>query len=331
MIQLRASAKINLYLRVLGRRPDGYHEIETVFERIDLADELTFEPADAGINLTCSDPTLSCGEDNLVLKAARLLQRSTGNTRGARIHLLKRIPIAAGLGGGSSDGASALRGLNHLWELGLTPAQLHELAAQLGSDVAFFLEDAPFAIGRGRGERCEPIAGAASLAHVLVTPNIQLSTKEIYEGLATSQHVQKTFAGPAAALPAWAPPPGVDPPIAGSSASPANVPLTTSAPSINMLVHALRNGSALAGLAEGIHNDLEPEAIRRCPVIARIQSALQELGCLSAHVSGSGPTVVGLCRDIQHAAAVAGDIRQHGERSWRVEMVRTDTPQHVRA
>src|SRR3989338_4027724 len=107
MIHRRAPAKLNLYLRVLGKRPDGYHEIETLFERIDLADELTFEPAH-DLALTCDDPTLSCGEENLILKAARGLQQG----RGARIHLTKRIPIAAGLGGGSSDAAATLLGLN---------------------------------------------------------------------------------------------------------------------------------------------------------------------------------------------------------------------------
>ena len=97
MIHLPAPAKLNLYLRILGRRADGYHELETVFERIDLADEITFEPADT-LRLTCTDPALPCGEDNLILRAARLLQQTTGTNQGAAIHLIKRIPVAAGLG-----------------------------------------------------------------------------------------------------------------------------------------------------------------------------------------------------------------------------------------
>ena len=139
MILLRAPAKLNLYLRVIGKRPDGYHEIETLFERIDLADELTLEAHPDQLLLTCDDPTLSCGEDNLVLNAARLLRQVSGTMQGARIHLIKRIPIAAGLGGGSSDAAATLVGLNQLWGLGLEPGRLQELGASLGSDVPFFL------------------------------------------------------------------------------------------------------------------------------------------------------------------------------------------------
>jgi len=132
MIRLRAPAKLNLYLRVLGQRPDGYHEIETLFERIDLADELTFEPAQT-LSLTCDEPTLSCGADNLVLRAARTLQEATGTKAGVRIHLAKRIPIAAGLGGGSSDAAATLLGLNELWGLRVSRQRLVELAASSAS------------------------------------------------------------------------------------------------------------------------------------------------------------------------------------------------------
>ena len=132
MIRLRAPAKLNLYLRVISKRPDGYHEIETVFERVDLADELTFEAHPTDLKLTCSDPDLPCGDDNLVVKAARLLQAASDTSTGARIHLVKRIPIAAGLGGGSSDAAATLQGLNQLWGLRWPRARLVEMAARLG-------------------------------------------------------------------------------------------------------------------------------------------------------------------------------------------------------
>ena len=291
MIHLRAPAKLNLYLRVLGRRPDGYHEIETLFERIDLADEMTFEEHPQEVRLTCTDPELSCGEDNLVLKAARLLQQSGGAQQGTRIHLTKRIPIAAGLGGGSSDAATTLLGLNELWGLQFELRQLVELAAKLGSDVPFFLSEVSFAIGRGRGETCEPIVGGSRLFHILVCPNTRLSTKEIYDG--------------------------------------AQFDLTASKPSITMVLHALRNGPAMAGLATGLWNDLEPEAIRRCPVIPLIQSHLREWGSLSAQVSGSGPSVFGLCRDLAHAQDVATRIRARSADSWRIEIIQTDSPARV--
>jgi 4-diphosphocytidyl-2-C-methyl-D-erythritol kinase len=285
MIHRRAPAKLNLYLRVLGRRPDGYHEIETLFERIDLADELTFAPAKA-ISLTCSDAILSCGEDNLVIRAARLLQQARGTTAGARIHLTKRIPIAAGLGGGSSDAAATLLGLNELWSLHLERPRLLALAAELGSDVPFFLCEAPFAIGRGRGERCEELPVDARLAHLLIIPKARLSTKDIY--------------------------------AAG------DFNLTASKPSVTMVTHALSNGPALAGLATGLWNDLQPEAIRRCPSIAVILSELRNRGCRGVSLSGSGPAVFGLCRDAAHAQQILSEWRREHAVPWRSEIIHTD-------
>ncbi len=296
MIRLRAPAKLNLYLRVLGPRPDGYHEIETIFERIDLADELTFESADA-LSLTSSDSSLSCGEDNLIMKAARLLQQDSGQHHGARIHVKKQIPIAAGLGGGSSDAATTLLGLNELWGLRFSHEQLVELAAQLGSDAPFFLSQAALAIGRGRGELCEPISHALPLAHVLVVPDARVSTKESYEALRQRRRHGQSQIG-----------------------------LTGAGPSLTMVVHALSNGPDMTGLAEGFWNDLAPEAIRRCPIIALIQRQLHEAGCLGSGVSGSGPAVFGLCTDGRHAHQVAAIIRQHGPETWRVEVVQTTSP-----
>ena len=290
MIHLRAPAKLNLYLRVLGKRPDGYHEIETLFERIDLADELSFGAAPSGIALTCTDPALSCGEDNLIVKAARLLQVVTGTSQGVRIHLVKRVPVAAGLGGGSSNAATALLGLNRLWQLGLPHARLMELAAQLGSDIPFFLSEAAFGVGCGRGERCEPLADVPPLAHVLVVPAERLSTKEIYAN--------------------------------------SRFNLTAPKPSIRMVQHALCNGS-LSELAKGLWNDLEPEAIRRCPLIATIQSSLRALGCLAARVSGSGSSVFGLCRDAVHAQECAYEARCRMPDSVQIEIIRTDHPSGV--
>jgi len=312
MIRLRAPAKLNLYLRVLGRRPDGYHDLETLFERVDLADELVFEPA-ATLQLTCDDASLSCGEDNLILKAARLLQQEIGarphtnraHTQdqasigvGARIHLTKRIPIAAGLGGGSSDAAATLLGLNELWGLRYGAEQLRSLAATLGSDVPFFLSPTPFAIGRGRGEQCEPIQHALHLFQVLVSPRERLSTKEIYDALDQTRNQEGDFN------------------------------LTASTPSISMVVHALRNGS-LGELAKGLWNDLEPEAIRRCPPISFIQSHLRSSGCLGTRLSGSGSSVFGLCRDAAHAHGVAAALRKCAAPTWRIEIIQTDSPSLV--
>src|SRR5204862_191711 len=131
----------NLHLSVLGRRPDGYHELETVMASIGLYDTLSFEPQDGRTELICEGADgLAADESNLVLRAARLICSESQIDRGARIRLTKRIPMQAGLGGGSSNAAAALVGLNHLWDLGLSSDELHRLAAQLGSDVNFFID-----------------------------------------------------------------------------------------------------------------------------------------------------------------------------------------------
>lgn len=283
-LALQAPAKINLYLRVTGKRPDGYHELETLFERVTLADTLTFESHPTQVQLTCNNSELSCGEDNLVMKAARLLQQETGVQQGARIHLSKRIPIAAGLGGGSSDAAAALVGLNQIWSLNLQPQILIEFGARLGSDVAFFLYSAPYAVGTGRGEICRPLASGIRLAHVLVVPDARLATPEIFKG--------------------------------------SSFDLTAAKPSIKMLEHALINGS-LSELASGLYNDLEPEAIRRCPIIATIQSTLKRLGCLAVRMSGSGPSVYGLCSGLEQASWIAQELRKPATAPWLIDIIET--------
>lgn len=178
-----APAKVNLFLEILGKRPDGYHDLVTAMLAVNLFDTLVLQPAPEGsLNLTSSEPGLSRAEDNLIVKAARLLQRETGRSDGAAIRLVKRIPMQAGLGGGSSDAAAALAGLNRLWNLRLSQAKLAELGGSLGSDVAFFLNgDAAWCTGRG--EIVEPIAVGRALDLVLVCPPLGCSTPEVYRGL----------------------------------------------------------------------------------------------------------------------------------------------------
>ena len=155
MLRLLAPAKVNLTFEVLGRRADGYHEVRTILLAISLADELTFEESDR-LTLTVEPEGAAPVEENLVLAAARLLQRGAGVSLGAAIHLTKRIPTAGGLGGGSSDAATTLLGLRRLWGLDLDVDALRELAAQLGSDVPFFVSGGT-ALGEGRGELLSPL------------------------------------------------------------------------------------------------------------------------------------------------------------------------------
>lgn len=175
MITLEAHAKINLTLEVLGRRDDGYHDIVSIMQTVDLADTLTFEPS-ASISVECDDPSLAPA-DNLVTKAALMLRESTGQGQiGARIRIQKKIPVAAGLGGGSSDAAAALLGLNTLWALGMSVRDLTPIAALLGSDVPFFLEGGT-AMVQGRGEIVRPLP-PADLPHlVILSPDIPVPNK----------------------------------------------------------------------------------------------------------------------------------------------------------
>jgi 4-diphosphocytidyl-2-C-methyl-D-erythritol kinase len=180
-LTLSAPAKVNLFLEVLTRRPDGYHAIETLMVAVSLMDTLEFMPA-ATLSLACNQPTLSTGPDNLVIRAAVALQRQTGCRLGASIQLTKRIPMAAGLAGGSSDAATTLIGLNRLWNLRLSKSALRRLAAEIGSDVAFFIDGSP-AYCTGRGEIIKPLRLPRALHFVLVCPEKGLSTAEVYRNV----------------------------------------------------------------------------------------------------------------------------------------------------
>jgi 4-diphosphocytidyl-2-C-methyl-D-erythritol kinase len=177
-----APAKVNLYLEVLAKRPDGYHEIATLMVAVSLYDTLEFkEEASGEIGCDCDLPELAGRSDNLVLRAAQLLRQRTGSKRGARIHLGKQIPLAAGLAGGSTDGAATLAGLNSLWQLGLSDRELAHLGAELGSDVAFFFAT-PAAWCTGRGELVQPLVLGRPLWFVLICPPLGLSTADVYRG-----------------------------------------------------------------------------------------------------------------------------------------------------
>jgi 4-diphosphocytidyl-2-C-methyl-D-erythritol kinase len=176
-LELSAAAKVNLALEVLRRRSDGYHEIATVMQTVDLSDRLILEDAD-GLEVRTSAPGVPTDERNLAYRAARALRDAAGVERGARITLDKRIPVAAGLGGGSTDAAAALVGLNRLWGLRWPAAGLEELAVGLGMDVPFFLRGGA-ALATGRGERLAPLGGAA-LGLVLVNPRFAVSTADMY-------------------------------------------------------------------------------------------------------------------------------------------------------
>jgi len=179
---VKAPAKLNLFLEVLGRRDDGYHDIESVFQTVSLFDEITLEPADAEIRFSTDSDDVPCDGTNLVVQTAELLRKHAGRQLGAVIELTKNIPVGAGMGGGSSDAAAALVALNQLWKLDLPREELHKIAEQIGSDVPFFLYGGT-AVCRGRGERVEPIANVRALNTLVVYPGIEVSTRRVYENL----------------------------------------------------------------------------------------------------------------------------------------------------
>jgi 4-diphosphocytidyl-2-C-methyl-D-erythritol kinase len=181
-VQLRAPAKINLFLEVKNRRPDGYHNIDTVFQTVSLFDRLTFRPHPTDLLLTCSRPDLPVDERNLAMRAAITLRAAAGTRKGARLGLEKNIPLGAGLGGGSSDAAAVLTGLARLWNLRISKKELVRIAAGLGADVPFFLEGGT-ALASGIGDRIEQLPSLQPSWFILIYPGFPVSTPWVYKNL----------------------------------------------------------------------------------------------------------------------------------------------------
>src|SRR5215471_15207045 len=185
-LEKKSPCKVNLILNILGKRADGFHELETVMHPVNLFDELSFARVTRGFHLTCSDPTLPTDASNLVHRAATLFFQKTEIRDGVRIHLEKHIPLAAGLGGGSGNAATTLSGLNELFGEPLSSSQLHDIAASLGSDVPFFLQSRP-ALATGRGEHVQsldPFPALQGSAFLLIHPGFGIETAWAYRNLA---------------------------------------------------------------------------------------------------------------------------------------------------
>jgi 4-diphosphocytidyl-2-C-methyl-D-erythritol kinase len=279
-LALRAYAKLNLTLEVLNRRPDGYHEVRSVLQTIDLHDVITLDPAPA-LELRCDDAELS-GEDNLALKAARLLQSQAPGAHGARITLRKRIPVAAGLGGGSTDAAATLVGLNRLWELGLTPGDLAVLAAQLGSDVPFFLSGGT-ALVQGRGEVVAPLPPLPPMRFIVVRPPIAIAakTRTMYGALKPSMF---------------------------------NRGEVTEA-----LVGALKRGDTLTKV--DLFNVFDQVAPSVYPGFDQFQRRLETLGLGQVHLAGAGPAVFAPAASEAQGSALPSRLQAEGFEAYLVSTV----------
>lgn len=275
MLTLSANAKINLTLDILGTREDGYHEVAMIMQEISLHDTLSMGKINQGISLTIviegQQGTLPADESNLCWKAAALVQKEYNLQEGVEIHLTKRIPMAAGLAGGSADAAAVLKGMNHLFRLGMTEARLCELGARLGSDIPFCIMGGTM-LATGRGEVLTRLPSFPRLSVVLAKPPVGVSTAWAY----------KTYDA------------GYDGPHPDNEA----------------MLEAIHGGDAhkAAGL---LCNVLEGVTETEHPVIADYKRLMMEHGAMASMMSGSGPTVFGLLREKQQAWHLADTLKKY--------------------
>jgi 4-diphosphocytidyl-2-C-methyl-D-erythritol kinase len=255
-LEKQSPAKVNLLLNVLGRRADGFHELETVLHPVKVFDELSFARANGGIHLDCNEPDLPTDSGNLVYRAAAAFLQKAGIKDGVRIRLEKRIPLAAGLGGGSGNAATTLTALNELFGQPLSPESLRAIAAALGSDIPFFLQTRP-ALATGRGETLQPMDGFPALqgrAFLLIHPGFGISTAWAYQQLARFPTALNGQPGRA-----------------------------------RKLISKLQETDLKTAGAE-FYNSLEAPALAKYPLLALFQEFLRENGAAATLMSGSGST-----------------------------------------
>ncbi len=255
-LKIAAPAKINLFLEILGKRPDGYHELETVMQEISLCDYLYMEESDKDVLFSCSNPGLVAGENNLVVKAVRLFQKESGISKGVKVFLDKKIPVGAGLGGGSSDAAATLSGLNKLWKTGYDEKKLMSMAGKLGSDVAFFILGKT-ALCKGRGEVVTPFHCEAKYRYILIYPKFEISTSMVYHNFEIS--------------------------------------LTKNLKNVSSFLQQLATGDP-DKVGTCLHNRLEEVVLRLYPGVETIKNVLAAYAFSGVLLSGSGSALYGLCK-----------------------------------
>lgn len=271
-LNLIAPAKINLSLDVLGRRDDGYHTVEMVMQTIGLSDNINLQPrTDGQILVHCTHPNLPTPQENIVYKAASLLKKITENNRlGATITIVKNIPLAAGLGGGSADAAAVLKGLNALWDLGLSPMELAQAGLQLGADIPFCLMGGT-ALAQGIGEVLRPLPSPPPFWVVLLKPNVEVSTADIYKRYNDASVLRR--------------------------------------PNNHHLVSALTAGSQQA-IYQAMGNVLESVTFSLLPVLADLKQEAMEYGAFASQMTGSGPTIFALAADSSRAEAIYNGLKR---------------------
>ncbi|MBN1526704.1 MAG: 4-(cytidine 5'-diphospho)-2-C-methyl-D-erythritol kinase [Candidatus Omnitrophica bacterium] len=292
-LTLNAPAKVNLFLKVLEKRKDSYHSIETVFERISIADTITITKIPKGIRLSSDSRITGRPQDNLAYKAARLILEHKKAEGGVRIRIKKRIPIAAGLGGGSSDAATVLIGINRLYGLGIGKEKLSRLGRRLGADVPFFILEKPFALGKGIGERLTALRHKGRFWHLLVYPGFKVPTRQVYEAFDKK---------------------------GGSKC------LTTRRRGAR--IQLPRKFTLDLCTAEAmLYNDLERVVVAKYGAIRALIGRLATLIGKKAILSGSGPSVFCLCAERKEALEARRTLLRHvparEKRRWRAFIAKT--------
>ncbi len=279
-LTLSSPAKLNLFLKIVNKRADGFHNIETIFERIDLCDRIKIASNNTGeIRIRCKHPHVPTGAKNLVYKVAKQLLEDFDLSYGVDISIEKNIPVAAGLAGGSSNAATVLMGLNQLWQLNLSKQKLLYYARQIGSDVAFFLYDCSFALGTERGDKIKKLPVKTKLWHVIVVPRIQMFSWKVYGELRLRPQAVEAAGGSGR-------------PKRSSNRGGTNL-LTKVNDNANILIHHLRMGHK-NGLGTLLQNDLQESIVRICPKLLKLKQRLNSFDTKGVLISGSGPSVFGI-------------------------------------
>ena len=282
-LEIKSPCKVNLLLNILGRRADGFHELETVLHPVKVWDQLTLARGGHGVELSCSDEKLPTDSQNLVHRAATTFLAAAKIGEGVTIHLEKKIPLAAGLGGGSGNAATTLLALNELFHQPLAPTKLGELAASLGSDVPFFLQNKP-ALATGRGEKIQELDFFPALhdkAFLLIHPGFGVSTAWAYQAL--GRHPAALNGRPGRA---------------------------------RELISSLQTGHGPA-VADGFYNSLEAPVLEKYPVLALFQDFLRAHGALAALMSGSGSTTFAIVENVAAGETLVEQFKaKFGDTAW---------------
>lgn len=275
-----AFAKVNLTLDILGKMPNGYHEMESVMQQISLHDIVKVKEKASGISIKCSNPSIPTDEKNLCWKAVELMQKESGLKKGAEIEIQKNIPMAGGLAGGSTDAASVLKALNKLWKLDFSDKKLSELGEKIGMDVCFCLKGNT-CFATGRGEKLEQINFDKKIFYVLCNPSVEVPSAWAYKHLDNEQ-IGKEFAS-------------------------------------RKMKELLEKSYGIEEISLALHNDFEFTIPKHFPIIGKVKAKMKEFGAMNSIMSGSGSTVIGIAKSPEEAESIREKMAKEFSKSFTAE------------